>query len=731
MDEKGAKKPNHLIGEKSPYLLKHAYNPVNWHPWGEEAIEKARVEDKPILLSIGYSTCHWCNVMEKESFSNPEVAEVMNRHLICIKLDREERPDIDKIYITAVTALTGSAGWPLNVFLTTDLLPFFGGTYFPPKPRMGISGWVDLVTEIGKAWKNPERKKQILTSSEEIASSLRQFLARSGKEGDMEESLIHDGFEAVNASFDFRYGGFSKAPKFPVPVMHTFLLRYYAHTRSDIRSRGKGKTALDISLFTLRKMAEGGIFDHLGGGFHRYSTDDRWHLPHFEKMLYDNSQLARVYIEAFQLSKDRFFANVAEETLRYILRELTHREGGFYSAEDADSLPPELSGQYSPDDMAHIKEGAFYVWTRSEIVDLLGDTDGEIFCSRYGVKEEGNIRYDPMGEFSGKNVLATSLDGSQLSAELNISESELAGLIRRGKKKLLQHRSKRPRPHLDDKIITSWNGLTISAFSVAYQVLGNEDYLKAAEKAAEFIKMNLYDEQSGQLFRRFRDNERGVKGIADDYAFLTQGLIDLYEASLNREYFHWASRLNEETISRFFDDDAGGIYMTEEGHDPNLIIRVRDEFDSVEPASGSVAVMNLIRLSRYTEDRRLLEKAEKNLRYASSVVRKNPGSVPYLLSSVISLYALPLHAVIVGSTKERETQQLFMPVHAFFSPAKTVIVKENDGDQRGEMALPFTEEMVRVEGKPTAYLCTNYTCRPPTTDPKEVAMLLESIGKGK
>ncbi len=721
------RKANHLINEKSPYLLKHAYNPVEWHPWGEEAIRKAARENKPILLSIGYSTCHWCNVMEKESFSDPGVADVMNRHLVCIKLDREERPDIDKIYITVVTALTGSAGWPLNVFLTPELKPFFGGTYFPPEPRSNSPGWVDLIEEIGKAWNDPERRRQIDSSSDEIVTSIRGFLSGSKEAGEFQEKWIHDGFESINASFDPRHGGFSGAPKFPVPVIHQFLLRYRLHARTTPGSGEKGKAALDMSLFSLRKMAEGGIFDHLGGGFHRYSTDERWHLPHFEKMLYDNAQLAKTYLEAYQLSGDDFFANVAEKTLGYLLGELHHDGGGFYSAEDADSLPPFLADRFSHDDIGHLKEGAFYVWEKKEILQALGKDRGEIFCSRYGVEEEGNVRYDPMGEFPGKNVLYAARTDKELAGEQGMPQDKIAGIIRDGEEKLLEARSGRPRPLLDDKIITSWNGLAISALSAAHQALDEKKYLDAAARAAAFIRINLYDEETGQLYRRWRDGSREVPGMADDYTFLTQGLIDLYEASLDGEYLRWAIRLAREAISRFSDGKRGGYFMTEEGHDPYLIIRVKEDYDSVEPSPGSVAAMNLIRLSRYTEDGQLAEEARKTLRYFSSMAKKAPGSVPYLLSSAISHFSPPLHVVVVGSPDEELTGRLLAPVRPRFLPAKTVILL--DDAKTGDVVkdLPFTEQMVRKEGKPTAYICVGYTCRQPSSDPDEVSSILDGI----
>lgn len=724
-------KPNHLVHEKSPYLAKHAYNPVDWFPWGEEGIEKARKEDKPILLSIGYSTCHWCNVMENESFSDPDVAAVMNRHLVNIKLDREERPDLDKIYITAVSALTGSAGWPLNVFLTPDLKPFFGGTYFPPKARMGIPGWVDLIEEIGRAWKNPERRDQIISSSREITSSLKSFLTGSGSPGEIKEPAIHTGFDMINSSFDFRYGGFSSAPKFPVSVIHSFLLRYHVYTKNIQRKKEKSTTALDISLHSLKKMADGGIFDHLGGGFHRYSTDEKWHLPHFEKMLYDNSQLARIYLDAFQLTKEANFAKVARRTLGYILRELTNEEGGFLSAEDADSLPPELSDRFDPEDMEHKKEGAFYVWTRDEVIERLGNERGELFCFRFGLEHEGNVRYDPMSEFIGKNVLSVARSISETGGEFNRSDEEVEAFLEMSIEELFSARSLRPKPHLDDKVIASWNGLTISAFAIAYQVLGENEYLEAAKRGAAFIEEHLYDQENGQLFRRWRDGQRKIKGMADDYSFMTQGLLDLYEASLDVRHLKRAISLADESISRFYDDAHGGFYMTEKEHDAHLIMRSKEDFDSVEPSPSSVATMNLLRLHRYTENRRFMEVAERTLKYCSPILERHAGSAPYMLSSLMLYLSPPTHVVIVGDLTEEGTAEILEAVRSRFIPSHMIILLDSEPTKQAVgNNLPFVKDMEKIDGKPTAYVCVNYSCRNPTNDPEVVKELLEAPVKG-
>jgi uncharacterized protein YyaL (SSP411 family) len=543
-------KPNRLIHEKSPYLLQHAYNPVDWYPWGDQALEKAHKEDKPILLSIGYSTCHWCHVMEEESFMDPNIAESMNTHFVCIKLDREERPDLDKIYMTAVTALTGSGGWPLNVFLTPDLKPFFGGTYFPAVPKQGILAWPDILRLIAIAWKDPSQRNKFQSFSSNLQESIANALSWTSKDSVINTGVIETALGAFSSRFDKNFGGFSPAPKFPSPSIQNFLFAHYFYANNGIK---KDKTALLMGTATLRAMANGGIYDQLGGGFHRYSTDAKWHVPHFEKMLYDNAQLLKNYLDAFLITGDRFFEKIARETADYVLRDMTHLDGGFYSAEDADSLP---SGKNLEDTDKKKAEGAFYVWEQKEIKDLLGDGPGEIFSYRYGVKPEGNAEFDPFNEFRGKNILFNAHSIDEVANKFDLSKEDIETSLIQSKLKLLAVRSKRHRPHLDDKVLTSWNGLMISALSRSYQVLGEKRYLEAAKNAAIFLRKNLYDEKTSSLFKRWRQGERKIAGMADDYAFLIQGLIDLYEADFDPGWIEWALKLMDEQIKLFYDAEG-------------------------------------------------------------------------------------------------------------------------------------------------------------------------------
>ncbi|MDH4207032.1 MAG: thioredoxin domain-containing protein, partial [Desulfobacteraceae bacterium] len=576
-------KPNRLIHEKSPYLLQHAYNPVDWYPWGDEALEKARKEDKPILLSIGYSTCHWCHVMEEESFMNPDIAESMNTHFVCIKLDREERPDLDKIYMTAVTAITGSGGWPLNVFLTPDLKPFFGGTYFPPVPKQGMLAWPDILRLIAIAWKDPSQRDKFQSFSSNLQDSIANALSWTSKDSVINPDVIDKALGAFSSRFDKDLGGFSPAPKFPSPSIQNFLFAHYFYAKNGVK---KDDAALLMGTATLRAMANGGIYDQLGGGFHRYSTDAKWHIPHFEKMLYDNAQLLKNFLDAFLITGDRFFEKIARETADYVLRDMTHLDGGFYSAEDADSLP---SGKNLEDTDKKKAEGAFYVWEQKEIKDLLGDGPGEIFSYRYGVKPEGNAEFDPFNEFRGKNILFNAHSIDEVAKKFDLSKEDIETLFIQSKLKLLAVRSKRHRPHLDDKVLTSWNGLMISALSRSYQVLGEKRYLEAARNAAIFLRNNLYDDNTSTLFKRWRQGERKIAGMADDYAFLIQGLIDLYEADFDPGWIEWALKLMDEQIKLFYDAENGGFFMTRKGHDKKIDLRIKEDTDSVIPSAGSVA----------------------------------------------------------------------------------------------------------------------------------------------
>ncbi|MBI3292521.1 MAG: thioredoxin domain-containing protein [Elusimicrobia bacterium] len=730
-----ASKPNHLIHEKSPYLLQHAYNPVEWYPWREEAFAKARKENKPILVSIGYSTCHWCHVMERESYSNPKIAELMNKYLISIKVDREERPDVDKLYITAVSAMTGSAGWPLNVFVTHDLQPFFGGTYFPPEPRWGHPGWPQVVEQIGSAWQDPPQREKLLESGANIQDLLKQVTAAGGtKEEILDLAWLHRGFESLRTTYDAQRGGFGPAPKFPMPVHQHFLFRYADYAQRTLGDAAKAQTALKMALHTLRTMAQGGIYDQIGGGFHRYSTDDRWFLPHFEKMLYDNAQLALNYVDAYQISQNEEFAQVARETLGYVLRDMTHPQGGFYSAEDADSLPPELAGTVSASGLAHKAEVAFYIWRQKEILDILGQVDGDIFCFRYGVESGGNVASDPHEEFSSKNVLSVAHSLAHTAKQFGLPETTIVQRLEQSKRRLFQVRAKRPRPDRDDKILTSWNGLMISALARAHQILGKEKpkqgsaqttYLEAAEAAAQFIRANLYDSKQRLLFHRWRENERSIPALADDFAFLVQGLLDLYEASFNPTWLEWAINLTEEQNKLFYDTAVGGFYMTAANHDPHLLFRIKEDTDNVEPSASSVATLNLLRLAQFTDRADFRQAAEKTLRFFSPNLKQASRSLLYMLGTMYLALSKPYQIIIAGDPASTDTQAMLTAVHARFIPNKVLMVVEG-GPIQAALAkhLPFLATIKRLKNQATAYVCINYTCQLPTTDPEVVAKQL-------
>ncbi|MCJ7541094.1 MAG: thioredoxin domain-containing protein, partial [Desulfobacterales bacterium] len=658
--------------EKSPYLLQHAYNPVDWYPWGDEALEKARKEDKPILLSIGYSTCHWCHVMEEESFMNPDIAELMNTNFVCIKLDREERPDLDKIYMTAVTAITGSGGWPLNVFLTPDLKPFFGGTYFPPTPRQGSLAWPDILRLIANAWKDPSQRDKLQSFSSNLQDGIANALSWTSKDSTINTDVIDKALCAFSSRFDNHLGGFSPAPKFPSPSIQNFLFAYHFYAKTVGK---KDKTALLMGDATLRAMANGGIYDQLGGGFHRYSTDAKWHVPHFEKMLYDNAQLLKNYLDAFLITGDRFFGKIARETADYVLRDMTHLDGGFYSAEDADSLP---TGKNLKDTDKKKAEGAFYVWEQKEINDLLGDGPGEIFSYRYGVKPEGNAEMDPFNEFKGKNILFNAHSIDEVAKKFNMPNEDVETLILESKLKLLATRSKRPRPHLDDKILTSWNGLMISALSRSYQVLGEKRYLEAARNSAGFLRKNLYDVKEKTLFRRWRQGERKIAGMADDYAFLIQGLIDLYEADFDPGWIEWALKLMDEQIKLFYDAENGGFFMTRKGHDKQIDLRIKEDTDNVIPSAGSVAVSNGLRLARFADSKGYSAIVEQTFKGILARIHSQPDSAPELLVALITSLTQPVEVIIAGDRNTADTRSMLKTVNSVYYPGKIVILVDND-----------------------------------------------------
>ncbi|MFZ5572267.1 MAG: thioredoxin domain-containing protein [Thermodesulfobacteriota bacterium] len=624
-----SRNPNHLIHETSPYLLQHAHNPVDWYPWGDAAVEKARREDKPIILSIGYSTCHWCHVMEKESFSNAAIAAIMNRYFVNIKVDREERPDLDEIYITAVSAVTGSAGWPLNVFLTPELRPFHGGTYFPSTARFGVISWPDLLQVVHDAWDHPEKRRRLLHSAAELTRLVDTALSLKPGGGMPDKVILEQACKALGEAYDDQRGGFGRAPKFPSAGVLDFLMFYHQLGEpAGVADHGR-PPVLEMAVKTLRAMAAGGIYDHLGGGFHRYATDADWRVPHFEKMLYDNAQLIETYLEAYRITGERLFRKTAEDTIGYVLRDMTHPGGGFHSAEDADSpnghsAPPGGGGEK--------REGAFYLWTWEEIRSLLGASMAEMLGFRYGLAPGGNVTADPHGEFKGGNIVFAARSLEETAGRFGLDPEETAGRLAAAGQRLFLERGKRVRPDRDDKIITSWNGLMISALVKAQALTGSESYLQAARKAAGFIIRTLFDADTGTLYRTWCAGIRGRQGLASDYAFFIRSLLDLHGADGDPEWLKAALGLNEELIRRFWDAETGaGFFLTGRGQDPYLIVRVKEVHDTVVPSSNSIAAMNLIRMAENTGEERYRSLAEATIQAVMSRIASNPASAPRML----------------------------------------------------------------------------------------------------
>src|SRR5881398_733375 len=710
---------NRLAQEKSPYLLQHAHNPVDWYPWGEEAFAKARRENKPIFLSVGYSTCHWCHVMAHESFEDETTAAIMNREFVNIKVDREERPDVDRVYMTFVQATTGGGGWPMSVWLTPDLKPFVGGTYFPPVDRYGQPGFKKVLERIAAAWKQDHAK--IADQGSKLLEALRESQnAQAETTAKIDNQFFQTAYEQLSRSFDDKEGGFGTAPKFPRPVSLNFLTRFYAR---DPKGES-GKHALEMDLVTLRKMAAGGMHDHLGGGFHRYSVDRYWHVPHFEKMLYDQAQLAVAYLDAFQITRDRQYESVARDILDYVARDMTSKEAGFFSAEDADS--PVVAGIGDP---GHSKtaEGAFYIWTKKEIEEALGDA-AEVFEFHYGVQPHGNAPEgsDPHDEFRGKNILIERHTIAETAQRFKKNEQEIAGLLAKSREKLFSIRAKRPRPHLDDKIIAAWNGLMISAYARTAQVLDDARYLEIATRAATFLRANLYDPSRKILFRNYRGSRSDIEAIADDYAFVIQGLLDLYEASFNVEWLKFAMELQQTQDRLFFDEKNGGYFSTS-GRDESVFLRMKDDNDGAEPAASSVAALNLLRLSQFRDDPAAAgaERAIKTIDAFATTLSHFPSAMPLMLVALDYSLSKPRQIVIAGKRDAPETKALVKEVHRHFLPNTVLFLA--DGAE-GQGYIGEKNEAIRamspIDGKPAAYVCENFTCKAPVTDPKQLGDLL-------
>ena len=702
---------NRLGLEKSPYLLQHALNPVDWFAWGDEAFEKAKHENIPLFLSVGYSTCHWCHVMERESFENREIAELLNSNFVSVKVDREELPDVDRLYMNYVQSSTGNGGWPMSVWLTPERKPFYGGSYFPPEDRYGLPGFKTIILSIARLWKND--KSKIIDSSGSFFNSLDQFSGKNPTALPGENEAQKSCFGWLENNYDSRFGGFGGAPKFPRPVLLNFLFSYAYHTGN--------KKALEMALNTLKKMAEGGIHDHIGvtgkggGGFARYSTDARWHVPHFEKMLYDNAQLAVSYLEAFQCSGDIFFKSTAKDIFNFVLCDMTSPDGGFYSAEDADSLET-ASGTIK-------KEGAFYLWSADELQQILEDeTLTAIFSFTYGIRVEGNAMHDPHGEFIGKNILMQHATIEETADRFGKTIEEINAVLDDARTKLYAARTKKPKPFLDDKILTAWNGLMISALAKGYRVLHHKPYLNAAKKAADFILDKLYDRKKGLLLRRYRDGNAAIAGKAEDYAFFVQGLIELYEASFDPQYLLSALELAELQNSLFYDTAQGG-YFTTAVDDNSVPLRLKEDYDGAEPSANSVSALNLLRLSEITGEEKFSIRAEEAIKSCGSMIAENSHALPQMLVALNFARKRKSRVILSGELLAPEMAQLRAVVDDRYLPGNIIMHASNElvGIQR------FPESIQTDAAHPQASICIDRACFLPINDPEILAEALDRV----
>lgn len=685
------RKPNRLINEKSPYLLQHAYNPVDWYPWGVEAFEKAKAENKPVFLSIGYSTCHWCHVMERESFEDGEVAGVLNRGFVSIKVDREERPDLDHIYMTACQALTGHGGWPLTAILTPHKHPFFAGTYFPKKSRHGLPGIMELLSKLLTLWeKNEDRARQ---AGIELFRIIREQNLSVPGDSLPGEELLERAYRDLKDSYDPRYGGFGRAPKFPVPHQLTFLLGYWKRT---------GETpALEMAVNTLRAMARGGIFDHLGYGFHRYSTDQRWLVPHFEKMLYDQALLALAYLEAYQAAGEEEFAEAARRVLEYVERDLITPEGAVCAAEDADT---------------HGEEGLFYVWSRDEIMQALGKERGNLAAGYYGVTEEGNFE-------NGTNVLHRSRELSEIAAEEGMDLAGAEEIMEQCRRQLFDIRSRRERPFRDDKVITGWNGLMIAAFARGAAILAEPRYNRAAESIALFIKKRLTG-PGGRLLRSYRDGVHSAGAFLDDFVYFIWGLMELYRSTFRVGYLEWAVSLNQSMLE-LFKGDGGALNYSGNDEVENLP-DYRDAYDGATPSGNSVAALNLLKLGRLTGSAELEEKGEEIIKSFGTALGRSPTNFTFMLSALDFALGPVEEVVISGKTGSPEVEAMIEKARASYNPRRVLLFHPGEnGMENIEKLSPFIKPMIPLHGQTTAYVCRNRSCLPPVTSPEKLARLLE------
>jgi uncharacterized protein len=709
---------NRLAAERSPYLLQHKDNPVDWYAWGEEAFARARTEDKPIFLSIGYSTCHWCHVMERESFENADVARRLNEHFVSIKVDREERPDVDRVYMTFVQATTGSGGWPMSVWLTPELKPFYGGTYFPPESRWGRPGFTDILGEIARVWRT-ERDK-VTQSAEALTGRLRALEQISATTSVPQAEALERTVKQFKDAFDPRHGGFGDAPKFPRPSELLFLLREHART-GDAAAR-------DMVLRTLRAMALGGMRDHIGGGFHRYSVDAAWRVPHFEKMLYDQAQLVLAFVEGGQVSGDPFYTEVAEDTLRYVMREMTDERGGFYSAEDADSVPPE----HASDPAAHKSEGAYYLWTAAELDALLG-ADADVVKLRFGVEPNGNAPSDPQQEFTGKNLLYVAQSIDDIGTRSGKEPNDIVDALDRARMRMFEARLQRPRPHRDDKVLTAWNGLMIAAFARMARALRGvpsaegAPYLAAARRAAEFIRQTMWDPASRRLLRRYRGGHAEIDAFAEDYAYLIFGLLELLQADADVRWLDWAIALQHRQDELFWDEADGGWFSTT-GRDASVLLRMKEDYDGAEPTASSVSVLNLIALSHLIDDPEWTDRVDRTLKYFGERLQQIGRAVP-MMAAALSARTAGVEQIIVAGSRgpDAGASDLERAAAAKYLPFAVVLVFDEERRSALAARMPFVAAMQPIAGAPTAYVCRAFTCRQPVTTAEALSAELTAL----
>jgi uncharacterized protein YyaL (SSP411 family) len=679
---------NRLIHETSPYLLQHAHNPVDWYPWGAEAFDKARREDKPILLSIGYSACHWCHVMEHESFEDEKIAALMNELFVNIKVDREERPDLDEIYMNAVQMLTGRGGWPMTVFLTPAGEPFYGGTYFPPEDRYGVPGFPKLLRGVANAYR--DKPQEVKKSVQQILSALERMAVVAESQRPFSAEVIAQSADQLARAYDPNHGGIGNAPKFPNAGVYELFLRHYR--------RSKEKRYLDMVTHTLRRMGEGGIYDHLGGGFHRYSVDEKWLVPHFEKMLYDNAQLLRIYAQVYRVTGDPFFRKIVDETMSYLLREMFHPEGGFYATQDADS---------------EAEEGKYFVWTPAQINAILGEEAAEIFCRIYDVSEHGN--------FENNSILHPILTLEQASKLFKREQPAIENLVSDAKKKLFLAREKRIKPFRDEKILVSWNGLVLSGLAEAIKVSAHESYVEAGERTVNFFFSRMF--RDGRLLHTYKDGDAKLLGYLDDYALLATGLLDFYEATLQRATFDRAVELVNLMLDEFWDDKDGAFFYTGKSHPP-LITRTKPVFDGSVPSGNAAATQILLRLYHYTANDDYLNKAEKVLRSYYDAMANQPFGFAHLLAALDFYLEKPKEVVLIGKREQPRLADLIANIHSLYLPNLTLQVAAPD--ESLEQFSPLLVGKKQINGEPTAYVCQNFTCSQPVTEWQDLKAILEA-----